>query len=573
MTTTPTAPTTSTGRYGPPPLWSRLMSRLAARDAPPAPHNALLEPGLVVPAGDGVPLVADHYAPVTDAPCPTVLVRSPYGRGFPWGHLFGVLFAQQGFHVLVVATRGTAGSGGEFRPFRDDVADAPAVVAWLREQPWFDGRLATVGPSFLGYTQLALAVDAPPELKAMVLMAPAARPGAAAWHQGAFRLQHALVIAASIDSYHRGFGAFTRANGRMALRLRRVVRAQPLLDGYRQGTAGRRVQLFEDMLTKGPDDDSWAGTDLRDAVAVPGPATLLVTGWWDLLLDQTLDLYARAQAAGRAPRLLVGPWTHTAMVDRAGWPVVFPATLAFLRETLDVEPPVGAPPAPAPSADLPVHVHVGNEGWRAMTSWPPPAREQRWGLLPDGVLDRGVEPPPGTSASVVRYDPADPPPSVGGELPAGGGPVDNKRLEARDDVLVLSSAPLTEPLRVAGTVRAALDLQIGGDGAHVFVRLCDVDPGGTSRNVCDGILAVPRDHDAYAHAGGVVAVDLAATAHRFAPGHRLRLQVSGGAFPRFARSTGTWEPVATATRLEPVTLTLRHTASSTLTLPVVDDLS
>ncbi len=567
MTSTPT---TSTGRYGPPPLWSRLMSRLAARDAPPTPHQALMEPGLVIPAGD-VTLVADHYAPATDVPCPTLLVRSAYGRGFPWGHLFGALFAQQGFHVLVVATRGTAGSGGEFRPFRDDVADAPAVVAWLREQPWFDGRLATIGPSYLGYTQLALAVDPPPELKAMVLLAPAARPGAAAWHQGVFRLQHALVIAASIDSYHRGFGAFTRSNARMALRLRRVTRAQPLLDGYRQGTAGRRVQLFEDMLTKGPDDDSWAGTDLRDAVAVSGPATLLVTGWWDLLLDQTLDLYARAHAAGRAPRLLVGPWTHTTMVDRAGWPVVFPAVLAFLRETLAVEPPetAGAAAADAPSAHLPVRVHVGGEGWQALTSWPPPAEERRWALLPDGVLDRGAQPPPGEQ-SVVRYDPADPPPSVGGELPARGGPVDNRRLEARRDVLVLTSEPLPEPLRVAGTVRARLDLQIAGDGAHVFVRLCDVDPAGTSRNVCDGIVAVEQGDAAYSPGGGLVTVELAPTAHCFTPGHRLRLQVSGAAFPRFARSTGTWEPIATATHLQPVTLTLRHTAASALDLPVVD---
>jgi hypothetical protein len=119
-------------------------------------------------------------------------------------------------------------------------------------------------------------------------------------------------------------------------------------------------------------------------------------------------------------------------------------------------------------------------------------------------------------------------------------------------------------------VRAALDLQIAGDGAHAFVRLCDVDPTGTSRNVCDGIVAVPPGHDAYSPAGGVLTVELAATAHCFAPGHRLRVQVSGGAFPRFARSTGTWEPVATAVRLMPLTSTLRHTAASALTLPVVD---
>ena len=117
-------------------------------------------------------------------------------------------------------------------------------------------------------------------------------------------------------------------------------------------------------------------------------------------------------------------------------------------------------------------------------------------------------------------------------------------------------------------VEARLDLTIGGEGAHVFVRLCDVDAGGTSRNVCDGILAVPRENSAYSPAGGPVAVRLAATAHRFAAGHRLRVQISGGAFPRYARSTGTWEPAATARHLQKVTLELRHGTGTVLALPV-----
>jgi uncharacterized protein len=565
MTTTTS---TSTGRYDSLPLWSRALSRLGRAPMPPAPFDAVVERDLRLPAGDVV-LAADHYLPQSEQACPTIVVRSPYGRGFPWSQIFGAHLAQQGFHVLLVATRGTAGSEGEFRPFKDDVRDAPAVVDWLRDQPWFDGRLATVGASYLGYTQLALATDPPPELRAMVLLAPAARPGASAWDHGAFRLQHGLVIAAGIDSYHRGFAAFVRASTRMAVRLRRVARSQPLLDAYVAGTAGRRVPLFEDMLTRDPDDPVWAGTDLRSAVTNPGPATLLVTGWWDLLLDQTLDLFARAEAAGRRPRLLVGPWTHTSMVDRAGWRVVLPALLAFLREQLDVELP--APDEAAPSAARPVRVHVGGTGgsWRDLSSWPPASDEQDWLLQPGGVLDPAGTTPRAGDPSLVRYDPADPPPSLGGELPARGGVVDNARLEARPDVLVLTSPPLTELLEIGGTVEARLDLRIAGEGAHVFVRLCDVDAKGTSRNVCDGILAVPKDAAAYSADGGGVTVALAPAAHRFAAGHRLRLQVSGGAFPRYARSTGTWEPVGTATHLRPLTLELRHRGRSVLALPVV----
>ena len=88
---------------------------------------------------------------------------------------------------------------------------------------------------------------------------------------------------------------------------------------------------------------------------------LLVSGWWDVLLDQTLDLHARLVAARREPRLLLGPWTHTSMVERAGWPVVLPEVLAFLRRHVDGED-VAVPVAA-------VRVHVGGDGWRELPAW------------------------------------------------------------------------------------------------------------------------------------------------------------------------------------------------------------
>ena len=93
----------------------RLMMRLSRRDLRdlPRPECAVrVVPGLAVPAADGVPLITDHYIPQLGSPRPTVLVRTPYGRGFPWDHLFGGLIAEQGFHVVIQSCRGTGGSGG-----------------------------------------------------------------------------------------------------------------------------------------------------------------------------------------------------------------------------------------------------------------------------------------------------------------------------------------------------------------------------------------------------------------------------------------------------------------------------
>ena len=91
--------------------------------------------------------MADRYIPQVVEPCPTLLVRTPYGRGFPYDFMYGSLFAEQGYHVLLQSTRGTGGSGGTCEPFTDEVADARATMAWLREQPWFSGSLATIGAS------------------------------------------------------------------------------------------------------------------------------------------------------------------------------------------------------------------------------------------------------------------------------------------------------------------------------------------------------------------------------------------------------------------------------------------
>jgi predicted acyl esterase len=102
----------------------------------------------------------------------------------------------------------------------------------------------------------------------------------------------------------------------------------------------------------------------------------------------------------------------------------------------------------------------------------------------------------------------------------------------------------------------------------VFARLCDVDPRGTSRNICDGLI---RHHPGDRPAGETtITVPMSSAAYRFGAGHRIRLQVSGGAHPRYARNTGTADPQATATRLVPADIQILHSpeAPCTLTLPV-----
>ncbi|CAL9478856.1 CocE/NonD family hydrolase [Streptomyces sp. enrichment culture] len=537
---------------GRPPLAARMM-RAAWRGLPAERHEAGWEPGLVVPAADGSPLITDHYFPRARGDFPTLLVRSPYGRGLPWSPQYGMLFAEQGFHVVLQSCRGTGGSGGAFDLWRNEAADGRATVSWLRRQPWFDGTLGTVGPSYLGYAQWALALDPPPELKAMVVQVGLHDPCALFHAQGALRLENVLAVGSGMTHQHQGAAPFLRATLRLRRRLREATTAQPLRGAYVSALGGEVPWLDEVMTHPDPDDAYWHGASTARAAERLTVPTGLITGWHDVLVDQTFEQYARLRRAGCETALLVGPWTHTSAL-RQGWPEVFAESLAWLRAHLCADPSGLRPTG--------VRVHVGGEdAWRDLDDWPPATAGAAWFPTPDGHLTRQAPTDSGPLTS-FRYDPADPTPSLGGPLLSRtAGPRDNGTLEARDDVLTFTGPPLTEPVDVVGPVSARLTVSADTGHADLFTRLCDVDAAGRSVNVCDGLGRLGTGERAPAH----LTVPMSSTAHRFAAGHRMRWQVSGGAHPRYARSPGTGESPVDATAFTPVRVTLH--ADSALILP------
>jgi len=529
------------------------MLRATWRDLPAKRHEAGWEPGLAVPAADGSSLVTDHYFPRAAGDFPTLVVRSPYGRGLPWSPMYGMLFAEQGFHVVLQSCRGTGGSGGRFDLWRNEAADGQATVRWLRQRPWFNGTLGTVGPSYLGYTQWALALDPPPELKAMVVQVGLHDPYALFHSDGALRLENALLVGVGMTYQHRGIAAFVRATLRLRRRLREVTTAWPLRGAYVRAL-GREVPWLDEVMTHpDADDPYWLGASPGQAAERLSVPTALMTGWHDALVDQTFEQYGRLRRAGCETALLVGPWTHTSALQQ-GWPEVFAESLGWLRAHLCADP-AGLRPAG-------VRVHVGGENaWRDLDDWPLSPTATSWFAAPDGQLTQQA-PTTATPLTSFRYDPATPTPSVGGPLLSWtAGPRDNSALEARDDVVTFTGPPLAEPVDVLGAVSARLSIATDTGHADVFSRLCDVDPQGRSTNVCDGLARLRTARRALTE----VTVPMSATAHRFAAGHRVRWQISGGAHPRYARNPGTGESSVDAKEFTPVRITLH--SGSALTLP------
>ena len=167
-------------------------------------------------------------------------------------------------------------------------------------------------------------------------------------------------------------------------------------------------------------------------------------------------------------------------------------------------------------------------------------------------------PASGGPPSWFRYDPADPTPSVAGTaVGLSAGPADNRRLEARPDVLSFTSGPQAADLEVIGPVRVGLYVQASVAHIDLHARLCDVSARGRSINISDGIV---RLTNAVPDSPQPAEFELWPVAHVFRRGHRIRLQVSGGAHPRYGRNLGTAEPFATSTRLQASDRTLLHDA-------------
>ena len=459
---------------------------------------------------DGTILRADAYRPPGDGPWPVLLARTPYGKQDS-----GVLAridpqraAARGFLAIVQDCRGRYRSEGEWEPLAHESADGYDTVTWAACLPGSDGRVATYGPSYLGHTQLAAVRSQPPQLRAAI---PAftwsdprdgliARGGAA---ELGLITQWTLTLGANVIE--------RRYANDPAERRRRLAELESVLEHVVDRTywelpafaALHRLRLPVPSLSCEP----------TAPARIP---TLTIAGWFDSFLQGSLDNHAKARDAGAEAALIVGPWSH-------GDSPPLDQELDWLDETLNTSAPMQRPPV--------LLFVMGANEWRRYGAWPPEHENSTWFLHERGVLSLET-PTPGSPPDTFDHDPHTPVPTHGGalllppEFPAG--PVDQKRVEERDDVLVYTSDPLREPLNVIGRVSLHLFAHSTAPTADWVARLCDVDSAGVSRNITDGVARISE--------AGEFTIDLWSTAHVFRPGHRIRVQITGSCFPRWDRN-------------------------------------
>jgi uncharacterized protein len=530
-----------------------LSSRIAQRVLhlePPLTRDVLVERDIEVPMPDGVALLADRWTPRAGGESlPTALIRSPYGRSGLIGSGMARPLAERGYQVLMQSTRGTFGSGGDFDPMRREREDGLATLEWVVRQPWFGGSIVLVGLSYLGYVQWAVADSVPPEVKAMIPQVT----------ESALTLEFLRADGLSLETPFI-WGVMVAGQERPLARLRQLTRARRTrraLDTLPLGAAGaaaigHRSDYIQDVLACDAESPRWSGIDHSKRVAEVSLPVSSIGGWYDIFLPGQLRDFQVLQQAGRPARLTVGPWTHMSMDGTA------------MREALEFGLPLARGEQPPDRA--PVRLYVMGAGeWRDFESWPPAGyADQRFHLQQGGGL--AAAPPVESEPDMYRYDPADPTPAAGGvRMVSESGRVDNTALEARSDVLTYTTAVLDSDVEVVGQVSAEIWFRSSLPDADVFVRLCDVDRRGRSWNVCDGLVSLTA-----ADERTCAKVRLWPTAHRFKAGHRMRVQVSSGAFPRYARNPGTGEPPAEATLLVAADQAVYHDPDrpSAIILPV-----
>lgn len=525
------------------------------------PYPVTFEPGVEMKTRDGVVLRADIYRPNAPGKFPVLINRTPYNKYIYLGD--GLRSAARGYVFIIQDERGRYTSDGDWYPFRDDGKDGYDAVEWAAGLPYSNGKVGLVGISYVGVTVMQAAAEAPPHLVAIY-------PGVTG---SDYHANWAYQGGALSLGFSQGWTASMVVN-ELTRRASRTLPAEGYFDQRKMPAdflpldPGRPETLggfFRDWIAHPAYDDYWRSFSLEERYNRIRVPALHFGAWYDLFLGGSLKNYtglrdhAATDEARKGQRLIVIPGGHAGFGRKIG-DVDFGPEAAFdfnevgLRWFDWVLKGVDNGMA----REKPVRIFVmGRNVWRDEDEWPlARAVETRYylqsagsanSLAGDGTLSTGL--PVEEPADRFVSDPDNPVPSHGGVMPCkdGVGPIDQRTIEARRDVLVYTSAPVATDTEVTGPVRLELYVSSSAVDTDFTGKLVDVGPDGRALILTEGILRAryrnSMEKAEFMIPGHVypVTADLWATSNVFLAGHRLRVEVAGSCYPRFDLNPNTDE--------------------------------
>ena len=591
-----------------------------------ASYGVKVDKNLMVRMRDGAHLSVDLYLPASSTgKLPTLLVRTPYDRSER-----GANFEQRmalvgkGYALAIVSMRGRHESEGRFQPGVGDRNDATDIVEWIVAQPWSDGKIGTMGCSYLGETQLTLAATRNPHQLATVPMASTTgylSPGRPweAFDGGVFELAETAGWLAEFGSevvYGPPAWVDRRAwfNSPAAQYFRQTAQRDPnqyfphlwdlpIADILKN--SGSPPTDYANFVTHNPDAHYFYTLDWVKSTDHIDTPMLFMDSWYDYGPAEAFGMWKLAQKNAVSARarnnqfIIIAPTTHCVYETARGhehWVVgerdMGQAGLDFVDiQTRWYDHWLKGANNGITTMPKVQYFLMGKNEWRHSDNWPLPNTSYRKFYLHsggransrygDGVL--AEQAPVEEPADAFSDDPATPVPSLGGQacctgLETGAGAFDQSKTEMRHDVLVYTSEVLEHGLEVTGPLEVVLYVSSSAKDTDFMAKLVDVYPDGRAFNVQEGALRM-RYRNGFAtpvwmEIGEVYEahLNLHVTANYFGPGHRLRLEVASTSFPRFDRNLHTGGNNYDETRWLVANNTIHHSGRhpSYLLLPLIE---
>lgn len=515
-------------------------------------YDVITERDTMLPMRDGIRLATDLYFPSVGGkkaagPFPMILERTPYSKLSPRNVLKAEYFARRGYVCALQDVRGRFASEGEWYAFAEEADDGYDTVEWLGSRLWSTGKVGTMGDSYAGTDQGALATLNPPHLSTMIVAV-----GASNYFHSSMRQNGALEQRFQIYVYRMAITSKeAAADANLKKELIRlftesmpdIVKGFPLKAG---ATILRRLPAYErwalDILTRSDYDDYWkkhrgyAISEFYDEHAdVP---SLYLGGWYDSYARNTCESYLSLKKIKQSPQyLLMGPWTHgkydvtyagdldfgtDAQINyqdlKLAW---FDHYLKGMRTAVADWSPVRIftmgtgdgkrkiSGAPGDASEYPGRINHGGY-WRNEPDWPlPNTAYTPYYLHADGALSPDKPDRSDITPNRYTFDPKDPVPTIGGGvsaadsiMPAGAfdqrgrafGSKETLPLNLRADILTFQTEPLPADMEVTGPIEMHLWASSSAVDTDFTAKLIDVyppsedHPDGLAINLTDSII-------------------------------------------------------------------------------------